>query len=223
MVAKTIGECSPDIIIWGYKKIIQETEEIICEKDFFSNEKNCSIKSILEITDKGIYNTSSCTKAVKRDVIKCNDLSFVEGDTSEDIEWSATLLRKTKNIVAIPTNFYVYRQRAGSITKTKTRKNVNDLLRHIDNIVAKRNFAFLEDSFKTLYMSFAAEQFANAVIVVASNMSNKEDIEFVSKYKHILKKGRTKRCRCLALMLRFLSVSCTLRIIMWVRKCKAKF
>lgn len=217
-IAKTIDSTKSDLIIWGYKKLNDSTKMLTEEDNYYSRDSSSIITSVSEIVQKGIYNTSSCTKAIKKHIVLDNDLAFVEGDTSEDIEWSANLLKKVESIVAIPANFYIYRQRTGSITKTKTRKNIDILIRQIGNISSNANGDFINNQMKELYSSFVAEQFANVIIVVASNSNAKQDIQFIEKNKKILSKGRTRRCKYFTLFLGVIPVKVLLKVIKIIRK-----
>lgn len=77
------------------------------------------------LTQRGLYIASACNKMIRRSLLE--GLSFRKGVFSEDIEWCANLLLRTRAVDFIPEAFYCYRQRSGSIRHSIRDKNCRDL------------------------------------------------------------------------------------------------
>ena len=105
------------------------------------------------------YIASSCNKLVKRELAGM----FREDVLCEDIEWSFRLLIKSMSIYTCNFDFYVYRQRKGSITHSINDNHINDLLKIIKDMIE-----ILEDisdkSMKDLYMNFISYQYSTLLI-----------------------------------------------------------
>lgn len=63
-----------------------------------------------ELVKHGIFPASPCFKVLKRDFIERNNIRFIEGTTSEDIEWFTHLLVSTKKYRILNNNAYKYRK-----------------------------------------------------------------------------------------------------------------
>lgn len=58
----------------------------------------------------GIYPASPCFKIFKREFLENNRLTFIEGTTSEDVEWFTKVLLHTKRYGIVNNNAYIYRK-----------------------------------------------------------------------------------------------------------------
>lgn len=75
------------------------------------------------------YPASACTKAIRRQLLEDNDLYFIKGMLSEDLEWCIRLFLVAKIFRYCPHEYYFYRQaRSGSICDTPSEKKVLDIL-----------------------------------------------------------------------------------------------
>lgn len=70
----------------------------------------------LELVQRNVYTSSACVKAVKHRLLVEYAISFEEGVLSEDIEWSAKVMRAAQDVALAPGCVYAYRIRAGSIS-----------------------------------------------------------------------------------------------------------
>ena len=83
---------------------------------------------------------------------------FKEGITSEDVDWSARLLKCINNVAVFPESFYCYRQRNSSIVHNIKYENVEILT---DNIIrcVKLGEDIPEGRTKELYYNYVSYQF----------------------------------------------------------------
>lgn len=191
-----INAQQPDVITWSFKKLIEESGEIE-KKDIpvWPLEFKNKYEALGMLMKNSWFKASACDKAISRSMIEKYSLYFKEGDTSEDIEWTAEVLLHMNTICAYPKDFYVYRQRKGSITKTKSEKNIQDLVRHIE--VCVQYGEDMQDNWelKPIYWSYVAEQFANMIIVFALEQVSSKYIEKGQQYQWVLNYACSKRAK----------------------------
>lgn len=113
--------------------------------------KKDTIRRTLDITD-GIsyfnmvlraneYSAIVCINLYKRDFLNSNSIFFTEKIIHEDEEFSVKCLAKAKNVKYFPFDFYNYRFREGSVTKSVGHKynnqnGINSFIQIISNIEA---------------------------------------------------------------------------------------
>ena len=80
---------------------------------------------------------SACAKAVKRELIRSNQIFFEEGMTAEDLVWTLQCILHARSYRFLDFPFYYYRQmRAGSVTSMPNTQSLQDLKHAIDQGVA---------------------------------------------------------------------------------------
>lgn len=127
-----IEKFNNDIILIGYTKIFSNNKLTTKKKIGFSQEKGVEY-----LIKTNYYKACAWDKIIRKKVIKDNKIFFPKGMLSEDIIWCADLLKATKNIGYIEENFYMYRQRKNSITKTVKEKNILDMVEMIKEAECK--------------------------------------------------------------------------------------
>ena len=84
----------------------------------------------------GDLHEHACTKIIKTDFLKGNDLFFKEGILGEDTEWQFRVLRKKVSICISNICLYIYTQgRSGSIVNTASTRSVRDTLSTIQSSI----------------------------------------------------------------------------------------
>lgn len=138
-LADRLNNSQADVLNFSYLKYYEDTDEL---EAYFNNvpEMPLSLKTEKEkkeyLTVNQLYIASACNKAIKRELLLDESLRFRKGVYSEDIEWCLKLLCKSKTPDFICENFYCYRQRKGSITKTIDNRKCSDLCNNILNCIA---------------------------------------------------------------------------------------
>ena len=149
-----------DLVCFGYREYVDGQGDNGVGVDFtgYNVLRNDKDSILTEMLSKGIYVSSACCKAVKRALIIKNELYFKEGITSEDVDWSARLLKCINNVAVFPESFYCYRQRNSSIVHNIKYENVEILT---DNIIrcVKLGEDIPEGRTKELYYNYVSYQF----------------------------------------------------------------
>ncbi len=203
---------NPDLITWRCKKFLQDKQEkITIGYDIVEDKK----QDFCEMIKSRNMTVSACAKAIKSSLFKEHDLTFEKGVYSEDIEWCGRLLLVVKTIVPSNLSFYVYRQRTGSITHTKGKKNVEDVKSHlisIDKLIKENEFCNNERLKRLL-----AEEFCNFIVMLSGYNQYKEEIKFIKQNKEWLVWATSKRSKILKFMLKCIGTKLTIKLIGMIR------
>lgn len=139
------------------------------------------------LISRGLYISSAWSKIVKMILLKDN--FFKKGQLSEDIEWSARLICKSRRLDYINYCFYCYRQREGSITHSITEKNCRDLKDAVINCCSMMNH--VDEEIRPYLGSYTAYQFSTFIAV--QSFVERFQLEIVlelDKYKKVLEYDR---------------------------------
>lgn len=131
-IKKYIDKYSNDIVVIGNTKFYENKEQT-----YEKNKINYANQGIEYLIKTNYFKACAWDKIVKSELIKKTNNYFPEGLFSEDIIWCANLLKNTKNIGCLEENFYMYRQREGSITKSVKEKNILDMIQMIEKSKTK--------------------------------------------------------------------------------------
>ena len=203
-----IAERSPDVITWRFKKLFEDSGKIVPYGYFISKEKEAVFSEWIR---GGNLTVSASGKAIKSELFINNQLNFVKGVYSEDIEWCARLLLVSNTMVPSNLDFYIYRQRSGSITHKIGEKNIRDLREHINAI--EKMAATAKEAKKENLMCFLAEEFCNFIVTLTAYKDYKEEINFIKEKKHLLKWASSKKSKILKWMITFIGIKLTIKLI----------
>ena len=93
--------------------------------------------AIMELSKQGKFDISAATKIVKSSIVKSNNIRFVRGLLSEDIDWTFNLFQYLNSLAGLERPVYCYRKRVGSITDSVGEKNIKDHLCIVENWAPK--------------------------------------------------------------------------------------
>ena len=186
-LVKRLEVTKAEVLNFSFKKYFEDTQEKIPyffevpEMPVELTDKKSQLKYL---ADNHLYISSACNKLIKKELFS-EALKFEKGVYSEDVEWSACLLKEAKTMDFICSNFYCYRQRRDSISHTINDKKSNDLCNHIINCVKMAQIANGEE--KTILSVYAAYQFGTYFIVQAQAENPQYNcINRLNEYRGIL-------------------------------------
>jgi glycosyltransferase involved in cell wall biosynthesis len=198
-IVEHLCESSADILNFGYKKYFEnkdqfESASIIGDRNMVVNKEKPRAFSYL--VKSNLYISSPCAKVIKRSLILNNKISFEKGATSEDVEWSAKLAIFANSFDYYNKSFYVYRQRAGSMTKKMTIKTIKKLLRNIDLCISYGE-GIKDTAFYNPYMGYVAYQYITS-LANSYKLNLKDRKEIFAKLKsdsYLLEYSENKKVR----------------------------
>lgn len=201
-------EC--DVLTWRSKKYHESNGTI--ESAGKNIPKNASISEIFLGNN---FNSSACCKAIRKSLFEDFDLRFRIGTLSEDVEWTARLISVANNIVPSNLDFYVYRQRQGSITHSISSKNINDLKSHIDSITSLIDRTSGEK--KEFLLLYRAVEFTNLFVTISRYSRYIDEVIWLKERKELLKFAHLTRGKILRAMIACLGVKNSLVLIGKIR------
>lgn len=121
---------SPDVVAFKSVKWFESTGKtsLVSGDLSVSDDTLQPYEKCLELIDKDTYSNSAWSKVIKRALLIDNQIEFEKGLLGEDNDWYYKVISHLSSLELINEPLYVYRQRAGSITKTYTEKNMEHLL-----------------------------------------------------------------------------------------------
>lgn len=132
-ISKVCENENADIIFLKGFKYFDENNIIELDQDI-KFEKTLEKEEIIEyLTRLSKFPGSACTKTYNKNFLIENNLFFIKGLVSEDIEWIIRVLKSFNKAYFLNTPYYYYRQnRDGSITNKVFSKNINSMLEIIN-------------------------------------------------------------------------------------------
>lgn len=213
-----IDDFYADVISWGYKKYYEGTgiykeNDLSVQRDLLLNVKKED--ALFNLVKHNCYIASAWNKLVKKELFNNNDLFFVEGILSEDIDWCARLALYANSFDVFNNSFYVYRQREGSITKNISETNIFDLENNIGvclRALSPEASTLLNKS----YYAFTADQYANYLIClnyIREDRCFEKHFQFAQKHKFLLGYGLSTRVRLINIFSKLIGLKQTIRLL----------
>ena len=218
-IHNTIGENDIDLVFLEAVKIFPNgTKEPM--NDGYDKEK--IVNKNQEEVWKHIVNInklpgSACTKAIKRSLIIENDLFFMNGLISEDIEWCYRLFAKAEKYSYLEETYYCYRQqREGSITNSGSTKGIDSTFWIIEKYATKKP----ETKYQHVLNSFISYQYMILLysIYTKDKIIANDYFAKAKKYRWILKYGGSKRVKLVNIVSKFLGIKNTAKILNLYKK-----
>lgn len=170
-ICQKIKEKDSDIIIYGYKNIYEDLENIKGNKIVYKNIDENKIYNGKYVSEKILLNEIggfACNKIFKKEYLEKNKLIFEPNRYIEDFYPVFKQIYNCGKIVFINEAFYNYRQRATSITNNKNEKLLNDYIYSIEQIlyyIKKNNINYnksILDTFKMNSFNAILDMFYNS-------------------------------------------------------------
>lgn len=187
-----------------FKKWVAYDDELAVPTD-----KDTAMRSLVA---SGTLPMSACLKVISAKSLSDMKLHFIQGILSEDIPWFIDLLDGSKKCMFINEYVYAYRQGvAGSITNTFGIKNLNSILRIIDNELQKIENRTFEETTKDYIKSFLAYELCICLggLGQMDKSLRNEYYKKLKSYKWLLKYRQNPKVRKVALLNSFVGLRLT--------------
>lgn len=168
------------------------------------------IQQLKYLAENHLYISSACTKMVHRKLFT-PELLFAVGEFSEDIPWSAQLIKQAATMDFVCANFYCYRQRSSSISHFIDDKKCLDLCNHIIQCIRLSENDGLEQH---LLKEYSAYQYGTFLVVQAQATNWQQScICQLSRYADILAYHDDKRLVILYWLMKRIGYSNVCRLV----------
>ena len=140
---------------------------------------------LTDLIKNNIYISSAWAKIIKRQLFKDNDLYFVKGVYSEDIEWSARLMMYASSFSVLNESFYIYIQRGTSIAHSLRRKNIVDAKNNVMKALAMADS--IDEELKEAFMNYISYQYITVLNVSCVCKDDiRDEIRDMKNYTYLL-------------------------------------
>ncbi len=180
------AEAGNDVIIYKFKKYFEDEKRFgKCQYAFpeFEQQKTLAEKTNYLVKTDSFY-CAGWSKAIRSEIIKNNNIRFLEGIVGEDQEWYYRVLEHVKTIGGIDKDFIVYRQHANSVTSTNNIKKIFDCTYVVDEVQKRLLSIDVDDSYKNALLASAAKLYCNLLIAYCS-YKGKRNKELYNKLKEL--------------------------------------
>ena len=185
---------TPDVIMHKHIKWFENTNTYSqCDYSYNIDTVNRDFSDIFcELIDKSAYGNAGWNKVIRRALLVDNHIEFAVGISAEDNDWFYQVLTVMKSVALLDEVCYVYRQRLGSVSHSKSNKLIRDQLWIIEKWVdyVSRN---KEKTCSKVIMRDLAWQYCSAVIIYSHTKVDKEVYKTLKKYTHLLQNRTNKR------------------------------
>lgn len=214
-IIEQIKMTTPDVLIFNYKKYYED-RNVYSDKVLTCNRyKLLSAKNqIGYLVESRCYENSVWNKVIKKSLFDENDLTFRKGVFSEDMEWSAKLARYAKSYDYYDKTLLVYLQRSGSITKSITYKNIEDIFNNVVHCIEVMN-SCIDVNICNALKEYIAFQYSILLINLGNtNLEGTGEIlKNAKKYKYLLKNSTDSRLKLIYSSLSILGFKFTTKLL----------
>ena len=218
-IVQTISEHpGVDVVCFGVR--------IFNEKGSFVKERKPELPSRIgtkkaDVIRHLIYTTgffsTSYVKVLRREFFLNQELFFIKGLLSEDIEWSARILVGCRSIAVYPNAFYKRMQRSeGSITSSIGKKNITDILGSIERGICFAREKAENSTLLALYYEYWAYQYAmllGLTYIIRKDEEYPAILQRLKKLKWLLKYDHVNKVAAVRKLTAVLGVSGAIRLL----------
>lgn len=160
-------EMYPDIIFYKYKKFFDEDKKFGECTYSYNNAiaKTSYADKIMTLVKEDAFYGMAWIKAIKRQVIINNEISFEVGLLGEDMEWNYHIIFNSESLEFIDEPFIAYRQRQGSITSTHKLKNLTDFIYVLEKWSDRIKNDTKDEKLQIALLGSLAKYYSNLLIV----------------------------------------------------------
>ncbi|MCM0237091.1 glycosyltransferase family 2 protein [Bacteroides fragilis] len=133
LLCKPLDLSTPDLIVGNVSVIGQSTLALMDLNKVKGRYENRETINYLMLS--GCLPTMGCNKLIKRSFILDNHLFFKPHVLHEDVHWLFFCAKKVSDLYVIPDTTYIYHMNVGSITNTKSMKNIESLYVIIEDLL----------------------------------------------------------------------------------------
>lgn len=202
------SKLNPDVIAFKSVKWFESTDKLsTCTNKLQVSSPNLvATEMYLELIDRDTYYNSPWSKIIRRELLTDNKIEFESGLLGEDNDWYYKIVSYVNTLELIDEPLYVYRQRAGSTTKTSSTKNLEHLL-----LIIEKWISFVEEGEQTenkkVIRNSLAKQYCHAIIGYANLGAPAEYEDRLIRLKYLLQYSQNPRVRVFRKLNSFIGLS----------------
>lgn len=186
-IDQLIGNDKVDILCFASQNYYEDSGSRVDDRYNYPDEMNqLSPREALKYQiEHDLFNLSAAKKVYRRSFLVENNLFFVEGIKSEDVELGIRMVNFLPSYKFYNAKLYTYRHRSGSISTTVDKKHIDDYIGIIEKYA---EYPFIPD-IKEHIMSYVAYQYALLLTHLSTITIEKksEYLKRLKKYTYLFK------------------------------------
>lgn len=198
-IDRCIANHDVDVVIFASKDYYENTNIYKDDRYNYPTWLNeCSAIDCLKgMISLGLLNMSAAKKVYRREFLIDNDLFFMEGIKSEDVEQGIRLINCLPNFRILNEKIYTYRHREGSISKTV---DINHIIDYCNIIKKFACYKYVNEDVKMYILSYIGYQYA----LLLAHMSKIKDkkkralIKEMKEYSYLLQYDKYPRTKIIS-------------------------
>lgn len=215
-LAQRLEQTGADVLIYNFCKDYEgKLDTPYFREDLQMPSELEDAQTISFVNANNLWIASACNKAIKSKLFDDGQLRFVEGITSEDMDWCARLLRVAQRFDYTGKCVLGYRQRASSISGHVTWNKVSCLFRNVQTCIGM--VEGVRQPKAELMKSYAAYQYGVLVSNVATYPACRERQEMIGQIQslvYVLDWSEEPKIRLIRRMKGIVGFRMTLRLIL---------
>ena len=211
ILAQRVESYSPDVLSFNYCKFDDNRQY---EPYFSKNSSSTQLLTLQDVIDKDLWIACAWNKVIKKKLFDGNCLRFVEGITSEDMDWCVRLALKATKFDYLDIVVVKYRQRESSISQSATPRKVRCVLENITNCIILMNEHKRENS--EVLKPFIGYQYGTLLFHLSSLSSSIEKDKLIAEaasLRYLLRWSKNHKVRLLNLTTTIFGIKFTLFLL----------
>ncbi len=198
---------NPDIIVGDYIKFYNDINFIKDKKNqkiIFKIENSIYPQNVISLTDNNLFNPSLWCNIFKTDIIKNNNIRFVESvKYTEDLDFCLQTFFACKKVNILTNKLYAYRQsRNGSATSIVSEKRVIDNLNFVKKWYDFYKNATIDEQIKNYLINFIAYEYSivYGLLFLSDKSTFSKMYSEIYEYRWLLKYNQSKKVKIVSII-----------------------
>lgn len=158
VLSEEIYTANPDMLCYSFQSLTSD-KKILSSSSHPFNGRGFAPDIFKEALETNSYQSSACTKAVRRTILESSHLYFSHHSVGEDILWCAELMLHVNYVVFLPHVFYTYQYRAMSRSHDISLESLKALLHILTELVQRLERSDFPSAFYNIWLNYVAFQY----------------------------------------------------------------
>lgn len=211
-----------DFIIGRMSTFLDGTNNINHKPFYVKNDNVANLlgeQALINILNSGRF-TMGVRGAYKRELVKRNNLYFLEGTYYEDIDWTFKTLMKSSNVMSDENPYYFWRMRDNSVSTNVKLSDSIDIINVLKSIYEYEPQYTKPKEFRIAIAKLISTRFIAKYIKYTKQLEKRELKSFINLIEdsaYLIKYARDKRSIMIKVLFKFLGIKNTTLLLRKLR------
>lgn len=162
------------------------------------------------------FDSATCSKFIRREIISQNNISFIKGIRSEDYDWTMNIILHSRTLHIMASNFYHYRLWDGSVSSAMSTQHLLDIWGIITSWHARLSETKIDETQRDLILDYLAYIYGflmSRLYLIPSRESRDNLTSQMKQYSTLLTRKRSRKVRQISILYRVLGFSLTCKLM----------